>query len=226
MGLSSVLGDLLPAALGIAISPLPIIAAVLMLLSSRPARTAPAFAAGWVLGLSIVTVVVVLVAPSGQEADSSPDTVAWIKLILGFVFAGLAISTWQRRPLPGDHVPVPPKWMTGLDTVGPVAALVLGAALSGLNPKNLALAVTGGVTMASGDLSTTETVVCAVVFVVLGSILIIGPVLAYFVAKDAMSAPLTSLKEFMQVHNAAIMTVLLTLLGVSNIGKGVGGLLQ
>lgn len=121
---------------------------------------------------------------------------------------------------------VPPKWMASLDDIGPGAALALGAALSGLNPKNLALAVSGSVAIASADLDTATTVVCVIVFVLLGSTLVAGPVLAYFVATQAMTGPLTSLKAFMQAHNVAIMTVLLTVLGLSNFGKGLGGLLQ
>ncbi|MFG1819433.1 hypothetical protein ACGFIF_37125 [Kribbella sp. NPDC049174] len=40
-------------------------------------------------------------------------------------------------------------------------------------------------------------------------------------AKQKMVEPLDSLKDFMQDHNAAIMIVL----GLSNLGKGLGGLL-
>lgn len=224
--LSSALGELLPAALGIAISPLPIIASILMLLSSRPGRAAPAFAFGWVLGLTAVTLVVLFAAgPSGADTGDGSDTTFWIKLVLGLLFIALAIKTWHGRPADGDESE-PPKWMASLDSVGPLAALGMGAALSGLNPKNLALAVTGSVAIASADLDTAATVGCIIVFVLLGSILVVGPVIAYFAARDAMAGPLSSLKTFMQVHNAAIMTVLLAVLGLSNIGKGLGGLLH
>lgn len=226
MDLSAVLGDLLPAAVGIAISPVPIIASVLMLMSSRPTRTAPAFALGWLLGLSVVTVLVLwLLGPDGADTGDSSDTTAWIKLALGVLFLALAIATWRRRPAEGETAPMP-KWMAGLDDVSPAAALGLGAALAGINPKNLALAVSGAVAIASGDLSDTATIVCVIVFVVLGSVLVVGPVVAYFISRDAMMTPLGTLKAFMQDHNAAIMTVLLTVLAMSNIGKGLGGLIS
>ena len=109
--------------------------------------------------------------------------------------------------------------------MSPVAAAGLGAALSALNPKNLALAVSGAVSIASNDLSSTQTVVCVVLFVVIGSLLVVGPVVAFLVRGQAMAEPLGHLKDFMQLHNAAIMTVLLGVLGLSNLGKGLGGLL-
>jgi hypothetical protein len=49
--------------------------------------------------------------------------------------------------------------------------------------------------------------------------------LAYFVARQKMTKPLNSLKNFMEDHNAAIMIVLLSVLGMSSLGKGLGGLL-
>lgn len=223
--LATALGDVLPAAIGVAVSPLPVIASVLMLLSARPTRTAPAFAAGWLVGLTVVTVIVLLVTgPDVADTGSSSTATSWVKLVLGLVFLLLAVHSWQSRPRPGA-APVPPKWMKGLDDLSPVAALGLGAALSGINPKNLALTVSGAVAIASADLATGAQIVCVAVFVLLGSVLVVGPVVAFFVARDAMTSPLGELKTFMQDHNAAIMTVLLTVLGVSDVGKGLGGLL-
>lgn len=40
------IGDLLPLAIGVSISPLPIIAMILLLMSPRPANCAPAFLLG------------------------------------------------------------------------------------------------------------------------------------------------------------------------------------
>ena len=68
-------------------------------------------------------------------------------------------------------------------------------------------------------------VVCVVVFVLIGSALVLGPVLAFLVLGDRTAAPLQSLKTFMEVHNTAIMTVLLSVLGLSMLGQGLGALL-
>jgi threonine/homoserine/homoserine lactone efflux protein len=224
--LSSALGDLLPAALGVAISPLPIIATILMLMSQRAKITAPAFALGWMLGITLVLVVVLVAAgPDGIDTDSSSDTTYWIKLALGLLFLLLGANTFRKRPRSGEPAP-PPKWMASLDRTTPVVAFGLGALLSALNPKNLALSLTGGLAIASNGLSTGQTVVCVVVFVAIGSLLVVGPVIAFLIAGDKMAKPLQALKDFMQEHNSAIMTALLAVLGLSNLGKGLGGLLS
>ncbi|WP_370618636.1 GAP family protein [Mumia sp. Pv 4-285] len=224
-GLSSALGDLLPAALGVAISPIPIIATVLMLMSARATQTAPAFAFGWVLGLTAVVVIVLLVAgPDGVDTAGSSTTTSWIKLVLGVLFLLLAANSWRKRPRAGAE-PEQPKWMASLERTSPLVAIGLGAALAGVNPKNLALSVTGAVAIASNGLSGGEEVTCVIVFVVIGSAFVAGPVLAFLTLGDRMTAPLEALKNFMSDHNAAIMTVLLSVLGLSNLGKGLGGLL-
>jgi threonine/homoserine/homoserine lactone efflux protein len=224
-GLSGALGNLLPAALGVALSPVPIIATVLMLMSNRPRRTAPAFALGWVVGLVLVMVVVLAAAGSnGLDTSGTSDTTFWVKLVLGLLFLALGLRTWLHRPRPGE-VAEPPAWMGRLDSLSPLTALGLGAALSGINPKNLALTASAAVAIAAGDLSTTQTVVCVVVFVIIGSLLVVGPVVAFLVVGDRTAAPLQALKTFMEVHNAAIMTVLFGVLGLSMLGQGLGGLL-
>lgn len=224
-GLATALGDLLPAALGVAISPIPIIATVLMLLSQRARQTAPAFAVGWMLGIAVVLVVVLLIAgPDGIDTASSSGASSWIKLVLGLLFLLLAWNTWRKRPRPGQEVE-PPKWMASLENVKPFTALGLGALLGGVNPKNLALAVSGAVAIASAGLSGGQEVVSVVVFVIIGSLLVAGPVVAFLVAGERMAGPLGALKQFMEVHNAAIMIVLLGVLGLSDLGKGLGGLL-
>lgn len=224
-GLSSTLGNLLPAALGVALSPVPIIATVLMLMSGRPRRTAPAFALGWVLGLVVVMAVVLAAAgENGLDTSGTADRTFWVKLVLGLVFLLLALRTWLRRPQAGQDVE-PPAWMGRLDSLSPLAAVALGAALSGINPKNLALTASGAVAIASGGLGTAQTVTCVVVFVLIASLLVVGPVLAFLVAGERTAAPLQALKTFMEVHNAAIMTVLLGVLGLSWLGQGLGGLL-
>ena len=224
-GLSATLGTLLPAALGVALSPLPIIATVLMLMSDRPRRTAPAFALGWVVGLVVVMAVVLLaVGEDALDTSSTSDTTSWVKLVLGLLFLLLALRTWRHRPRTGETAE-PPAWMAKLDTISPVAALGLGAALSGVNPKNLALTASGAVSIASGGLSSGQVVVCVVVFVIIGSALVLGPVLAFLVLGDRTAAPLQSLKTFMEVHNTAIMTVLLSVLGLSMLGQGLGAVL-
>jgi hypothetical protein len=70
------IGQLLPGAIGVALSPVPIIAVILMLSTQRARVTGPAFAAGWVIGIVAVSVIVLLVAGPSDDPDSGAST-AW-----------------------------------------------------------------------------------------------------------------------------------------------------
>jgi len=67
--MNGVIGEILPLALGVAISPVPIIAAILMLLSPKAKSTSVGFLLGWVLGIVAAVVVFTLLASVLPEAD-------------------------------------------------------------------------------------------------------------------------------------------------------------
>ena len=77
-----------------------------------------------------------------------------------------------------------PKWMASIDSLAPAKALGLGVLLAGANPKNLLLAIAAGAGLAQLGLSTTDAVVALIVFVVIGSLTIAGPVVYYLVGGD------------------------------------------
>jgi len=60
------IGASLPLAVGITLSPVPIIAVVLMLTSRRAKVNGPAFVLGWLIGLGIVGAIVLAVAGAGN----------------------------------------------------------------------------------------------------------------------------------------------------------------
>ena len=57
--MGEVFGQLLPIAVGIAISPLPIVAVVLMLATPRGRVNGPAFVLAWIVGLAVVGTIVI-----------------------------------------------------------------------------------------------------------------------------------------------------------------------
>jgi len=223
-GMWQAIGELLPSALGVALSPVPIIAVILMLGTPKARSNGPAFAVGWVLGLVVVSVVVVLLASGADDPDSGSSTaVDWVKVVIGALFLLMAAGQWRKRPKPGTE-PELPKWMSAVNGFTAGKSLGLGALLSGANPKNLALTLAASATIAQAGLSGGETTVAIAVFVILGSVTVAGPVLFYVFASTKAAGPLESIKQFMADHNAVIMMVVLLVLGVKVLGQGIGGL--
>ena len=219
--MGTAVGEVLPLAVGIAISPIPIIAAILMLLSPRARSTSVGFLIGWVAGI-IVAVVVFTVVSSVLPApdDSQPAPVAGvIKLILGLLLVLLAVRQWRSRPKAGERAELP-KWMSAIDSMTFGKALGLGFLLSAVNPKNLLMAASAGVFIGAAALAVGQIVVVVIIFTLIAACTVLVPVVAYLVAADRMAAPLRSLREWLGDHNAAIMAVLLLVIGVSMVGKG------
>src|SRR6266702_4805398 len=102
--MENVIGNILPQAIGVAISPVPIIAVILMLFSQRARLNGPLFLLGWVLALAIISAVAYVLADQGDVATSTgaSDTVAWGKIVFGVLFLLLAGRQWRSKPAPGD----------------------------------------------------------------------------------------------------------------------------
>ena len=221
--LDDAIGGLLPAAVAVALSPIPIVAVVVVLGAPRARTAGPAFALGWIAGLLAVSVVVVLLVGSASDPDSDDPGVNWLKLGIGIVFLLMAAKQWTKRPRPGRE-PEVPGWMATIDSATPPRAALLGMALSGANPKNLALTLTAAASIAEAGLDTTDTAIAVAAFTALGSITVAGSVLFYLLAGDRAARPLAAVKQFMADNNAVIMMVVLLLLGAKLLGDGLAGL--
>ena len=117
-----------------------------------------------------------------------------------------------------------PKWMQAIDTFTTGKSLGFGVLLSGVNPKNLALTIAAATAIAQTGISGGEAAGALAIFILIGSLSILAPVVIYLAMGSRAAAILDELKTWMALHNAAIMAVLLLVLGVKLIGDAIGGL--
>lgn len=114
----------LPMAVGVALSPVPIIAVILMLVTSRARTNGPAFILGWLLGLALVGVLVLGVAgPTNASEGGAPAT--WFSVlepVLGVLLLLVALRQLRARPASGEEGTMP-KWMGAIDQFKPGKAL-------------------------------------------------------------------------------------------------------
>lgn len=220
--LSDVVGSLLPIAVGVALSPVPIIAVILMLGTPRARVTGPVFTAGWVTGLATVTTLVLLVT-GGPAPGEQPAFVSWLELAFGAGLLALSVGSWRSRPRAGEKASMP-AWMATVDAMPTGRVALLGLLLSGVNPKNLALSFAAAAAIAGAGLSGGQDAVAVAVYVLLGSVTVAGPTLWFVVAPRRALGPLRTVKDYMAAHNAAIMAVVLLLLGAKLLGDGLADL--
>jgi hypothetical protein len=215
-----VIGGILPLAVGIAISPIPIIAVILMLLSPRAKVTSVGFLTGWLLGIIVgIVVFTLLSAVIPQRSDGGSIAAGVIKIILGVLLLVLALRQWRARPTEGEQ-PSLPNWIPAIDSMTAGKALGLAFLLAAGNPKNLLLAASAGLIVGGAGLALGSTAIVIIIFVVVAACTVIVPVIGYLIVAARLAEPLDKLRGWLVENNATIMSVLLLIIGVAVIGKG------
>jgi threonine/homoserine/homoserine lactone efflux protein len=219
------IGQVLPLAIGVALSPIPIIAVVLMLGTPAGSSNGPAFVLGWIVGLSVAGAIVLLVSAGADATDQGApaDWVSWLKLILGLLLLAVAVRQWRSRPRPGERAELP-KWMRTIDRFTPGRATAMGVALSAINPKNLLLTVAAAAAIAQTGVSSGKQAVALGVFVAIATLGPGLPVGIYFAMRERARTLLGELEGWLAAHNAAIMTVLCLIIAAKLIGDAISGL--
>lgn len=219
------IGEILPLAIGVAVSPVPIIAVILMLFSKRAVINSAFFLVGWVLALAIVGAVVLLIAdPQESSGGDEPSTAgSIIRLVLGILLLLLAIKQWRSRPKEGES-PKMPKWMDAIDSFTPAKSFGIAALLAGVNPKNLGLTLGAAMAIAQVNLSSIESAISMAIFVAIASISVALPVILNMVMGEKASTTLGDWKQWLIHNNATVMFVLLLVIGTVLVGQGIRAL--
>ncbi len=217
------LGSSLPYAVGIAGSPIPIVAVILMLFSPRPRVNSAVFVSTWVLGIAAIVTVASVVPGLGADAESRGTARGALRIVIGVVFLLLAVRNWRRRAAPGED-PSTPAWLNPDAGMGLRAAVGLGLLLSVLNPKDLALAASGGAAIGGHDLVIAQTAVAIAVFTLVAVSTVAVPVVVYLVVGARADDVFEELKGWLLRHNAAVLAVIWLVLGLVFVLEGVSAI--
>ena len=217
----SVLAGLIPLALVIAISPLSIIPAVLVLQAPRPRPSSLAFLAGWLFGLAALTAI--FVAGSGVLGGmhkSPPTWASWLRLALGSALIVFGIYRWLTRHRHTES----PAWMRSFATISPTRAGITGLALVVVRFEVLVMCLVAGLAIGTSQLSVAGELICAVFFVAVSASTVAIPVLAYAAAGHRLDDTLARLKDWMEKNNAALLAAILVLIGLMVLYNGIQAL--
>jgi hypothetical protein len=217
----SVLTKLIPLGLVIALSPITVIPAVLVLHAPRPRPAGLAFLAGWVLGLVALTAVFVGASDLlGGLQQAPPRWVSWLRVVLGLALIAFGIRSWLTRH---RHTKTP-AWLRSFSRLTPVRAGVTGAVLAPLRPEVLILCAAAGLAIGTGGLDAAGGWICGAVFVVISASTVAIPILAFVGAGDRLDDTLERLKVWMEENHGAMMAVILVVIGLIVIYNGIHAL--
>lgn len=218
--LGSALTELVPLSLVVALSPLSIIPAVLVLHTPRPKPTGLAFLAGWVAALAALTSLFLAISSLlGGMHDQPPTWASWLRVGVGAALIVFGIFRWVTRHskphvMPGSR---------HLTEAGPAKALALGAILTVVNPKVLFICAAAGLSIGTSGLGGASAG-AVILFVALSASTVALPILAYAASGERLDPTLTRVKAWMEKHNAALVAGILVVIGVMVLYKGVHAL--
>lgn len=220
--MTSVIGQILPLAIAVALSTVPIIAAILILLSDARPLVSIALLVGWACGMALIltafTVGVALI-PASSPARSS-TTIGVTRIALGTALLVYSILKWRGRTRDATHTP---RWMEALNRITPIGAFGFGAALA-LRPKNIVLSIAGAVVIGDASLPTGDAIAAIAIFTVIGVSTVAAPIIGYFSAPEKAKRPLNATRTMIISNGGTIMLVVALMVSALVIGSGISRL--
>lgn len=213
------IAELIPPALGVAFSPLPLVAVVLMILSPDGLGRSSAFAVGRVVAVLLVVVVVASLTELITQGADGSRIGAIIRLVLGSAFILLAVSKVRSRPKAGEE-PKVPGWMQAIDKMTPAKALGTGFLVTVVNPKELIFGLAAGVVIGSASVPFGQMAAAVVVYAVVATITVVVPVLAFLILGDRVRGWLEPPRAWLVRNYPVVIAVVLSILGVVMISNG------
>ncbi len=208
-------------ALAIAVSPFPVVPAVLLLFSARPGPTSWAFLVGWWVGVGVPAGLATVFAESVSGSSASPAWLSWARVVAGALLLVYGVRSWVAR----ESSTEPPRWLRSIETATPRTAARLALVLSAANPKVVLVAVAAGLDIGSSGLTAAGDLLAVVGFTLLATIGVAVPVIGYAVLGERVLPLAARAKDWLLAHSAAILAVLVVIIGAVLIKNGVTGLL-
>jgi hypothetical protein len=212
---------LIPLGLVIALSPITVIPAVLVLQAPRPRPTGLAFLAGWVLGIAALTAVSVAASGLLGGLDKSPPRwSSWLRVAFGSALIVYGIFRWFTRHSHTES----PAWMRSFATIKPARAALTGAALAVVRPDVALICVPAGLGIGTSGLGLAGDWLAAAFFVAVAASSVAIPILAYAGAGARLDPTLARVKDWMDRNNAALLAGILVVIGAMVLYHGVNAL--
>lgn len=208
--------EVLPYAVGVFASPLPVIISIVLLFTPRPRPTSVTYVVTWIAGLTLATVVMSLLAGSIEGHQGAGGWGAWLRVALGLILVVVAVRTWL-----GGAEKATPEWLSALMDAGHREAVRYGVLMSAANPKELLMAAGAGLAIGASDAGKAAATGAIVVFVAVGAASVAAPLVFFLVGGPSTLESLAATREWLQRNSVAVASAVLAAIGVLLV---VGGL--
>jgi hypothetical protein len=205
-------GEIAALALVVALSPVPIVAVVLLLTSPHARVSGPAFVGGWVVGLAVVGALVLLVS-DGDPNGSGSGLGEFLKLALGVLLILVAVQQLLAASAAADRRAR--NWMGAVDRLTPARAGALGFLLAAVYPKTVLLTASGAASIAETMASAGAKAGVLAGFILVGTLGVATPVVIHQAMGERSERVLGRLRAWIDRHSAIAIPVLFALIGAT-----------
>ena len=216
----SVLTELIPLALVIALSPLSIIPAVLILQSPHARITGLTYLAGWLATIAVLTGIFVELSGLMPETGHPSTKASYVRILIGALLIVFGVYRWATR----NRTAHEPAWMRKLSTATPVRGFTIAAVLAVVNPKVLFMCIAAGLTINTDRLPSPQIWLSVLYFTVVAGSSVAIPVLTYAVAGERLAPAMERLGAWLHRRHAALIAVILIVIGLLVLYKGISHL--
>ena len=214
------LTELIPLALVVALSPLSIIPAVLVLHTPRPEADGPGLPGRLADRPRRVDGVFLEVSSLVGGLGKPPGWASWLRIVVGAALIVFGLYRWLTRKR-SAHTP---GWMQSLGKLTPARAGLAALALTVVNPKVLFICAAAGLAIGTAGLGSAVGWVAVIWYVAVAASTVAIPILAYAVSGDRLDGALQRLKDWMERQHATLVAAILIVIGLLVLYKGIHGL--
>lgn len=219
-----VIGQLLPIAVALALSSVPITATLLILLSPGRTRSALPFLIGWVVGIALVVSICSLAAravPASRSSQRADPAIGIAEILIGIALVVAAAATLRRRRR--DAPTAMPPWLHSVGTIGPWSAFGLALILN-VRPKGLLLAIAAGLAIHAEGLSLGESAIAVGIYTIVAASTVAVPIIATLAAPARAEPRLGDAQDWLMRNGPVVTSVILIVIAAAIIGTGIGRL--
>jgi Sap, sulfolipid-1-addressing protein len=213
------LGALLPIAVAVAFSSVPITVTILILLSPNRKVAAIPFLVGWIIGVAGVIVLSTLFTSALPKPPRfGPDrATAVLFMAIGVALVVLGVVN-LRRSARTERTGLP-RWLSRVGSFGALVSFAVAVLLS-FRPKGLLLGMTAGLILNAAPVNTGEAVGLAAIYTVIGTSTVVVPIAASFLARQRMEPKLIAARDWLSNNGRILTSLMMVMIGVVILGAG------
>jgi hypothetical protein len=216
-------GALLPIAVAVAFSSVPITVTILILLSPKKNQAALPFLVGWIIGAAAV---ITLSALGAQVIPDLPrriqqKMIAVLEIVIGVALIVLPLIDLRRRSRT-DTAGLP-RWLSAVDSFGPLVSFAVAIVLN-FRPKGLLLGITAGLALHAAGLEVGETAALIAIYTAIATSTVVIPIVASFLAPQRVEPKLISGRDWLRDNGRMLTSLIMFMIGVVILGSGLAHL--